>query len=313
MNRRSFLRQSAVTGLSLYFPLRHFAQTSTSSPSQQPVPRWQSIRRQVGYFTYKGGTIGYWAGDDGLVVVDTQFADGAQIFHAGLPQHAGRNVDLLINTHHHADHTSGNTVLGPISAKIVAHRRVPILQRKAAAEADPAGQFYANVLFHDSWEASLGGETIRLHHYGPAHTSGDAVVHFVEADVIHMGDLVFHYRPPKIDRPSGASIAGWIRTLETVYQNSSEETLFLFGHAGAGHQVVGTRSDLRLFRDYLQKLLELADAARQTGRPEEDLATTTLLPGFESFGPGQGSLSVGANLRDAYQELRDGPLSPPEG
>ena len=87
----------------------------------------------MGLFTCRGGTIGSLVNADGIAAVDAQFPDSAKLFLDGLPERRGRKIDLLINSHHHGDHTSGNSVFQPETKAIVAQENVPALQKAAAA------------------------------------------------------------------------------------------------------------------------------------------------------------------------------------
>ena len=171
---------------------------------------------------------------DGVVVVDTQFADTATIALGNLKQMSPRSIDFLINTHHHGDHTSGNAVFRPAAAKHVAHRNVPTLQKaQAAAAKSETQQAYADTTYDTTWSAKLGAETVSLKYYGPGHTSGDSVVTFQNANVVHMGDLMFYLRNPRVDRGAGASVKNWIVTLEAVTKDHPADTIYIAGHSKA--------------------------------------------------------------------------------
>ena len=171
------------------------------------------------------------------MVVDAQMAPTAQIALQGIRERAGgRMIDVLVNTHHHGDHTEGNAVFRPAGKRILAHVNVPSLQRAAAAQqaaarpgAPPPEPVVADATFVNTWEEDVGGERLALKYYGAAHTSGDAVVTFAKTDVVHMGDLVFNRRHPPY-RPAGASISNWIKVLEAVAGEAA--TSHIFGHAG---------------------------------------------------------------------------------
>ena len=116
---------------------------------------------------------------------------------------------VLINTHHHGDHTGGNGVFRDAAKKIVAHANVPRYQKEAAAAPPtnpnappPPPPTFPDTTFPDRWKAEIGDEVISAYHYGPAHTGGDAIVLFEKANVAHMGDLMFNRMQPFIDRPT---------------------------------------------------------------------------------------------------------------
>ncbi len=122
---------------------------------------------------------------------------------------------MLLNTHHHGDHTGGNKAYGV--SKIVAHENC-LKSHRATTEKTADQQAYATQTFTDTWTEKFGNETIEGRYFGPGHTGGDIVYHFQQANVMHMGDLLFNRAHPNIDRAQGARIDNWITILETVVQ-----------------------------------------------------------------------------------------------
>jgi hypothetical protein len=132
----------------------------------------------------------------------------------------------------------------------------------------------------------VGGETMALKYYGPAHTGGDAVVTFEKANVVHMGDLVFNRRHPFIDRPAGASIANWIKVLEAVVRDHKPDTIYIFGHGNTPAAIVGKDADLLYMRDYLTALLDFVRGEMKAGRSRDAIVKITdPLKGFPDHGP----------------------------
>lgn len=280
LSRRQFVARTAAATAALPF-------LSPLAAAAQPTRRaeFTPIRRGVGAFTDRGGTIGYLQSDAALVAVDTQFPEAAETFLTGLRDGSDRGLDLLVNTHHHGDHTAGNLVLAPVAAQHVAHEAVPGLQRASASQSGSLdAQEYADATFRESWSTDVGDETIALHYFGPAHTCGDAVVHFQNANVVHMGDLVFNRRQPYIDRGAGASVANWGTVLETVHGRFSDDTVFVFGHAGDGYPVIGERADLLVMRDFLAAARETIVPRAADGASTEEIEGLEI-PGFEDWGP----------------------------
>lgn len=285
VSRRRFLR-SALTA-TLAAPLAGSLGLSPLARAARPDGPFEMLRRGVGTFSGRGGTIGFLATADALVVVDTQFADTAAQFWSGVTAAGGAapgraGIDLLVNTHHHGDHTAGNAVLAPHAARHVAHAAVYGLQRAAAVQGGTlATQAFPTETFTDTWRVDVGGgETVALRHVEPAHTAGDAVVHFERANVVHMGDLVFNRMTPFVDLAGGASTAGWMRTLERLEADFDDETLFVFGHGAPGFGITGQRADLRIMRDFLGALSAFVADARTAGKTADEVAATERLPGF---------------------------------
>ena len=162
-NRREFIVTSAlgVVGTS-------FSRVPLFGQQAPATPEFTALRGNVGIFTARGGTMGWLISPDGVVVVDSQFPQTAQMFLDGLAERTSRRIDVLINTHHHGDHTAGDQTLQPSVERIVAHTNVPGLQRRQAAERDSeAAQAYPDTTFEDSWTLDVGGEMVSAKHYGP--------------------------------------------------------------------------------------------------------------------------------------------------
>jgi glyoxylase-like metal-dependent hydrolase (beta-lactamase superfamily II) len=298
VTRRQFILVSSAAAAAL--PWRRLA---AQAP---PATRFEAIRGNVGYFTGCGGTIGWLVNPQAVVVVDAQFPDTARLCLQGLKEKSGRGVDLLINTHHHGDHTAGNGVFRPETKRIVAHAKVPELQKQAAASQQPPPAeppVAADTTFTTAWSAEAGDEKVRAMHYGPAHTGGDAVVVFEKANVAHMGDLLFHQRHPFVDRPAGASIQNWLRTIERVAKELPADTIYIAGHAREGLPVTVGRADLLRQRDYFDAVLSHVRKAIAAGRSKEETTKLEALPGFEGYQAAPPRLTLAGVLGVAYDEL----------
>ena len=301
--RRQFLAASAaLAGSALVRPID--ARAWTLSPSRRD---FTDLRRNVGYFTGRGGTIGFLVNGDGVAVVDSQFPESAAECIAGLAERSGaRAVDVLLNTHHHGDHTAGNVAFRGVARSVVAHRQAAEHMRNPPAGQVPENQLFPDQTFEDSWMGDVGDERIHSRHWGRAHTGGDAVITFERANVAHMGDLMFHLRHPVVDRAAGATLRGWMNVLETTVDAHDSDTIYIFGHAAQGQAITGGADALMGFRDYLGGLLEFAEARLSAGHSaEEVLAMRDPLPGFEAYGP-FGRPSARDPLTVAVQEVTEG-------
>lgn len=304
MNRRDFLvRSSIFTTVGLF--ARSIASAQGPKAAAPVTPEFKLLRGNVGVFTARGGSIGYLAAKDALVAVDTQFSDTAKLFLEGLPGRAGRKFDVLVNTHHHGDHTGGNGVFKPETKMIVAHANVPALQRAAAEKSKSLdSQVYAETTFPTTWRKEVGGEVLSAKYFGAAHTSGDIVTLFEKANVIHLGDLMFNRMYPVVDRGSGGRFKGWITVLETVAKTYPKDAICIFGHGNPKFGVTGKTADLLVFRDYLSGLLDYTQKKIQAGEPKEKIVALENLPGFADYHlplPNR----LGGNLATAYDELTD--------
>ncbi|HEX2206752.1 MAG TPA: MBL fold metallo-hydrolase [Longimicrobium sp.] len=325
-SRRDFLATSAAmtVGAILGRPLHALA----SRPVQTAQPVFTPIRRNVGTFTMRGGTVGWLVNPGGVAVVDTQFPAEAQALLAGLQERSGsRGVDVLLNTHHHGDHTSGNGVFRGVARRVVAHgmadqhmrrapqppqqaqqgRQQPPQQPSPQQQTPPApAPLYPDTTFTHSWSADAGDERIVASHHGRGHTSGDAVITFERANVVHMGDLAFHRRHPVVDRAAGASMRNWTRIIEQVVNAHAPDTIYIFGHAGEGLPVTGSSAELLQFRDYLGAVLAFVERHVAAGRSREEiLAMRAPLAGFEAWGP-FGQAGARDPISVAYEEVTTG-------
>jgi glyoxylase-like metal-dependent hydrolase (beta-lactamase superfamily II) len=307
LSRREFIvRSSLFAAAGLTAPSGFSAQDPKSGQGPS-IPEFKPLRRDVGYFTARGGTIGWLGSSRALAAVDTQFPDTAKLFLDGMPGRSGRKLDVLINSHHHGDHTGGNGVFKPETKKIVAHANVPRLQRESAERSKTLDrQIYADTTFPTAWRQELGAEVISARYFGAAHTNGDIVTLFEAANVVHMGDLVFNRMYPVIDRPGGASIRGWIGVLERVTEAYPADAIFVFGHGNPKFGVTGKRADLLVLRDYLAGLLDHVQQRISAGEPKERVVALDNLPGFADFHVAAGSQNrLPSNLGVAFDELSE--------
>jgi len=294
MNRKYFLKQIGVLSAGAFM-------LPTIGKSVQASGPFFPLRNNAGYFSGRGGTIGWFAKGDALVAIDSQFENSATEFIEGIRDYGNGLERVLFNTHHHGDHVGGNRVFKKQNFAIVAHENVPELQNKAG---NP-DSVTAEVTFKSEHSVEVENETIRARYYGNAHTNGDAVIWFENANVAHMGDLVFNRVYPFIDRDGDASIKGWISLLETVVEQADNETIFIFGHSNPDFSVTGTARDLLYQRDYLSQLLEHTQSGITAGRSADEIAAISEFEAFSnhiSFGE---RLSLRTNILTAYAELTD--------
>lgn len=299
MNRRSFISTTSVGVAGLVLAPDAFAQ----APQAPPVTAFIDLRRGVGMFTGSGGAIGYLVNGDGAVAVDSQFMNTAELCIAGLKTRAPKGIELLINTHHHGDHVGGNKAFRPLVKSIVCQEKALAWHRKTAeAAGNVADQAFADVSFGESWSRSFGDEKVWARHYGPGHTSGDAVIHFEKANVVHGGDLLFRRIHPRVDGPSGASVVNWVKILDRLAKDHSNDTIFIFGH-GADNNTRGTRADVVFFRDYLSAGLDHVRAGMKAKKSKDEIVKVASLKGFETVATFNPRLSLEAMLTSVFEEL----------
>ena len=299
LNRREFVALSS--GAVVASLTSRLSAGALQTPA--PTPVFTPVRRNVNTFTARGGTIGWLSNPDALIVIDTQYPDSAKLCLDGLKTRAARPVDLVFNTHHHIDHTGGNGVFRSVARKIIAQANVPELQKTAAAQtAGAEPPVLPDATFDQTWTEHPGDETIIGRYYGPGHTGGDAIYHFQRANVVHMGDLLWLQFHPRVDRPAGASIQNWLKTLETVAREMPRDAIYIAGHAKQGLAPTGTVKDVTDFRNYFDAVLTTVRKGIAAGRSKDQIAASTL-PQFASYQTAGSALSLPAVLGVAYDEL----------
>ncbi|MEO8112074.1 MAG: MBL fold metallo-hydrolase [Ginsengibacter sp.] len=295
MQRRKFLQNSALAFGAFTLNRQNIFAAFIDEPWKITM-----LTDDIGIFTEKGGTIAFHFSKDGTTVVDAQFPDSAPHLIAELKKRKDQPIRLLINTHHHGDHTSGNIAFKDGTSRVLAHENSLKNQKNVAtAQKTEDKQYYPNQAFGTVWEEKAGKEKIALHYYGAGHTNGDALIHFQHADVVHTGDLVFNRRHPFVDRSAGANMQSWMLVLEEAMKKFSRKTKYVFGHAGTGYDVTGSKDDLQVFHDYLGNVLKYTGDEIKAGKSKEEILKATAIPGSPQW-TGDG---IERPLGAAYDEL----------
>jgi glyoxylase-like metal-dependent hydrolase (beta-lactamase superfamily II) len=236
-----------------------------------------------------GGNIGVSVGEDGVFLVDDQYAPLTERVLTALRTVTPERVRFVLNTHWHDDHTGGNENLGGAGALIVAHDNVRVRMSveqmiefggqtmRVPASPDvalPVVTFAEDVTFH------INGDEIHAFHVDAAHTDGDAIVHFREADVVHMGDVYFNGGFPFIDTSSGGSIDGVIAAVEETLGVIGADTKII-----PGHGPLATRADLEAYGEGLRTMRGLVAELVAEGHPiDHILEFRPIQPQAEAWG-----------------------------
>ncbi len=296
MQRRQFLQSSALTAAFLTLSQKDL----WAFLQQQPAWKISMLSDSIGVFTERGGTILFARTSEGVVVVDSQFPDQSKHLIEEIKKEKESPFRLLINTHHHGDHSSGNISFKGMVPHVLAHANsLKNQQKTAVAQKSEDKQLYPDLTYTETWSEKIGKETITLHYFGAGHTDGDSIVHFEKADIAHLGDLLFNRRHPFVDRSAGANMRSWITVLEKTKKKLSRKTKYVYGHSGEGFNITGTSEDLDRFADYLDSVLLFTEKEMKAGKTKEEFLKTTSLP-FESEWKGDG---LARPLAAAWEEL----------
>ncbi len=235
--------------------------------------------------TGAGGNIGLIIGDDGAFIIDDQFAPLTEKITAAIAELTDQPVKFVINTHWHGDHTGGNENLGKAGALIVAHDNVRVRMHadqleKAIADTDaskalPVITFAEDVTFH------LNGETINAFHVADAHTDGDVIIHFKNANTMHLGDTFFSGRFPYIDLNSGGSIDGMISSANQVLSLADDDTKII-----PGHGPLSSPADLKTYRDMMMKVRAKVMLMVREDKTLEEIMASNPTEGYDGWGTG---------------------------
>ncbi|MBS1600155.1 MAG: MBL fold metallo-hydrolase [Bacteroidetes bacterium] len=298
MQRRTFLRNTSFTlgALSL------LNQKTFASFMQDTPWKMKALRNDIGVFTEKGGTIAYLLSKNGIIVVDAEFPEQSQHLIDAIKKQSNSSFDLLMNTHHHGDHSSGNISFKGIVKDVAAHVN-SLANQKAVAEKQKTEdkQLYPNITYNDTWEYKLGKEHIKTYYFGPAHTNGDSIIHFQHGNIAHMGDLVFNRRWAFIDRSAGASVKNWVTVLDKTISTFDNDTIFVFGHAFDPEKITGNKDDLKAMQDYLSKMLVFVEKEIKSGKSKDEVLKEKAIPGVTEW---QGD-GIERGLQATYEELAE--------
>ena len=295
MHRRQFIITTSLATGTLAFAHSQLMAHFLADPWKIKM-----LSDQIGIFTEKGGTIAFLITNEGIVVVDAEFPEQAKHLIGELKARSDKPINLLINTHHHTDHTSGNIEFKNYVQHVIGHENCLINHRRVAeTQKNIDKQLFADITFKQTWKTTIGGEKIKAHYLGAGHTNGDVIVHFQNANIAHMGDLIFNRRYAFVDRSAGASIASWIEVLEKAKNIFDNGTIFVFGHAYDPEKVTGDKDDLSAMQSYLAKLLRFVDSEIRAGKSKDEILKEKSIPGLKGW---QGD-GIERGLQAAYEEL----------
>ncbi len=259
----------------------------------------------------QGGNIGVSAGEDGVFMIDDQFAPLSAKIQAVISQISDRPVKFVLNTHWHGDHTGGNESFGKAGAVLVAHENVrkrlstgqfqEFFNRQvppAPYQALPVVTFTRDLTFH------LNGDEVAVFHVDPAHTDGDAIVYFKQANVMHVGDIFFNGIYPFIDLSSGGSVTGVIDAVDRVLSIANDSTRLI-----PGHGPLSRVAELKAYRNMLATIRDRIGKEIVAGKTLDDIVAARPTEEFDAeYGDGfvQPDQFVGIVYKSLTMDRRPG-------
>lgn len=247
--------------------------------------RAQPVRPGLSVLLGGGGNVAVWTGEDGTVLVDDSLDRFAASLLEAVAGISPAPVRFVINTHWHPDHTGANESVARSGGVILAHDNVrtrmsatqfvEALQRESAAA--PAAALPV-VTFADAVSLHLNGDRLDAVHVLDAHTDGDVILWWRNANVVHMGDVWSNGRFPFIDLSSGGSLAGLVAAVELVLDRADEQTVII-----PGHGPVGTHAELAAWRDMLVTVGREVRELVEQGKTEDEVLAARVTAPYDSI------------------------------
>lgn len=258
------------------------------------------VRDNIYMLMGDGGNIGLSVGDDGALMIDSQFMALSDKIKDAIVKINPQPIRYLINSHYHFDHTDGNINFAASGVTIIAHENVlkqmkvnheyPLLQMKIQSSPKEA---LPKITFSDKLDLTWNGSQINAFHLPFAHTDGDVVTYFKEQNVIHTGDLFFNGFYPFIDTTVGGSIDGMIKAIDVIKTLCNDDTLII-----PGHGQLGKKQDLIAFQDMLKTVSSRIKMSLAKNMSVEDMIKADILKDLDDKW-GKGFLSSEQFIRIA--------------
>lgn len=262
---------TAAAALLLCGPALAQTAPAPAPPPAPPAPPLVAQRLSPSVHVVIGdrGNIAVLSGTEGVLLVDAEMPQGAPRVLAAVAAIDPAPLRYVIDTHWHLDHSGGNRVLNAAGALVIGHDAVRVRRSsdqvmKAYNNVVPAARFPESlpaVTFNDTLTIHLNGETVRAFHVPGAHTDGDVIVQFANADVIHMGDVYFNGIFPFIDVGSGGGVKGLIAAVDRVLAIADEDTRIV-----PAHGPVAGKAELAAYRAMLAQVATTVQAGIDAGQ-----------------------------------------------
>lgn len=247
--------------------------SATARQEPGPTVKVVPVAGQVSMLVGQGGNIGIMKGEEGMLMIDSQFDFMEQPIRKAIAEIAAGNPSYLINTHWHGDHVGGNLGFAKNSV-VIAQENVRARMKVGGRGAGPAdAAALPDFTYNEGMTVHYNGEAVHLIHFPKSHTDGDTVVFFDGSKVVHMGDLMFNRMFPFIDLGSGGDVAGYLASQEMVLSMLEEGDKVIPGHgplaspADLAASVEMLRVSVKLVQERIDSGMTESEAV-QAGMPE---------------------------------------------
>lgn len=252
------------------------------------------VSGNVSYIEGAGGNIGLFVGEDGVFLIDDQYAPLTERIVAAIREISDEPIRFLVNTHMHPDHTGGNENFGRMGTTIFGHDNVRSQMIAAGYEQEPP-----LVTFGEDLSFHINGETVHVFKVPDSHTNGDSYIRFESSNVIHTGDVYRTTTYPYIDVNNGGSFLGTIDALNVLIEMSDADTRIIPGHGSLSNVDEATA-----FRDMLVVIRDRVAGAIRDGMSLEEIQGAGLTAEYDERWAGEGRIGgADSMLAAVYTDL----------
>ncbi|MCH8302520.1 MAG: MBL fold metallo-hydrolase [Proteobacteria bacterium] len=271
------------------------AQTATGQQDWDAIEvTVHPVSGSVSYIEGSGGNIGLFVGDDGVFLIDDQYAPLTDKIVAAIRTVSSEPIRFLVNTHMHPDHTGGNENFGKMGTLIFGHENVRSQMAIAGYTQEPP-----LITFSEDMSFHINGETVHVFKTPNAHTNGDVYIKFEASNVIHAGDVYRTTSYPYIDTSNGGSFLGTIKAYDLLIEVSDADTKIV-----PGHGVISNVEDVRAFRDMLLVIRDRVAGAIREGQSLEEAQAAGLTAEYdERWDSGRRIGSAATLIESVYTEM----------
>jgi cyclase len=240
---------------------------------------------------FGGGNVAASIGDDGILLVDDMYSSMSYKLDSALKTISSKPIRLVLNTHYHGDHISGNKILRQ-SSVIIGHENISKQLIKNNKDTRPTLAMLPAVTFTDSINIDFNGEKVQMIHYANSHTDGDAVIYFTKSKVLHLGDMFFFEMFPAVYSEGGGDIRQLAFSLEKIVEQIPGDAYVIPGHGR-----LATMMDLKNYVAMLKETINIVETKIKEGKTLDQMKKARILSKYDALGNG------GAQTTEEYIEM----------